>query len=90
MLYLLHFDQPFQHARHYLGWAPDRAWRRRLRDHEMGRGANLLRHVLAAGITWRLVRRWPQGSRTDERRLKKQGGLSRHCPTCRATGVYHR
>lgn len=97
MVYLLHFTEPetgqtrrFRHAGHYMGWAPDRHWRARLSEHAKGKGANLLRHVLAAGITWELVRRWPGGSRADERRLKRQGGLSRHCPVCRASGSYHR
>ena len=90
MVYLLHFERPFGHARHYLGWAPDRHVRARLHEHETGRGANLLRHVRAAGIAWEVVRRWPGASRQEERRLKKQGGASRHCPVCRATGRYHR
>jgi hypothetical protein len=46
--------------------------------------------ALAAGCTVTLVRVWDGGSRDLERRLKNQGGLSRHCPTCRAAGTYHR
>lgn len=49
----------------------------------------LMQVVAAAGITWECVRTWT-GGRELERRLKRQGGLSRHCPTCRATGHYHR
>jgi hypothetical protein len=45
--------------------------------------------ITAAGIGWELVRTWP-ANRAFERRLKRQGGLSRHCPICRATGIYHR
>jgi len=79
-VYLLHFDRPFGHARHYCGWAVDVEGR--LQHHENGTGANLLRFVRAAGITWRLVRTWPDGDKTFERRVKRQGGLARVCPEC--------
>lgn len=78
-VYLLHFDQPFGHARHYCGWAADLD--ARLRHHEAGTGANLLRHVRAAGISWRLVRTW-DADKTFERRVKRQGGLGRCCLEC--------
>lgn len=78
-VYLLCFDQPFGHARHYLGWASD--LQGRLRHHEAGTGANLLRHARAAGVTWRLVRTWP-GDRHLERRLHN-GGHARRCPACK-------
>lgn len=38
----------------------------------------------------RCVAQWPSGDRTLERRLKRQGGLSRHCPECRAAGSWHK
>lgn len=78
-IYLLHFDAPFGHARHYVGWA--RNLERRLAHHERGTGANLLRHVRAAGIGWVLARTWT-GDRNRERALKNQGGSSRKCPIC--------
>jgi hypothetical protein len=80
-VYLLHFDEPFRHARHYLGWASSGNLSHRLHHHQAGSGANLLRHVAAAGISWRLARTWP-GDRHRERRLKARG-LSRCCPECR-------
>ena len=83
-VYLLHFDRPFKHARHYCGWAPPRRLDGRLRDHARGRGANLLKYALAAGITWELARTW-EGGRTRERQIKNQGGLSRSCPMCHPT-----
>lgn len=88
-MYLLHFERLFGHARHYVGRAPDRAWRSRLEDHEVGRGTKLLRHMLAASVAWCLVRPWPLGSGWDEERLTRQGCLFRHSLTCRATGTYH-
>ena len=79
-VYLLHFDQPYKHARHYTGWTDDLA--ARLARHAAGDGARLLAVVHAAGITWQLARTW-EGPRARERQLKRQGGASRHCPLCR-------
>jgi hypothetical protein len=71
-VYLLHFAEPFGHARHYLGWAGPGNLSARLAHHAAGTGANLLRHVGKAGIGWELVRTWP-GDRHLERRLKNRG-----------------
>lgn len=80
-VYLLCFDAPFSHARHYLGWAAPGNLSARLAHHAAGTGANLLLHVGKAGITWRLTRTWP-GDRYLERRLKNRGGHARLCPAC--------
>ena len=77
--YLLHFDRPYKHARHYTGTASD--LEARLAEHQAGRGARLLQVAKAAGISWTLARTWP-GGRTRERQLKTQGGASRRCPEC--------
>lgn len=82
-VYLLHFDRPLGHARHYLGHT-DGPLERRLAQHGGPNGAALMRHVAAAGIGWRLARTW-DGDRHRERQLKNQGGHTRHCPICRAT-----
>ena len=82
-VYLLHFDQPYKHARHYVGWTA-RTVRCRLAEHEAGRGARLLAVVRAAGIGWQLARCWP-GGRARERQLKRQGGHARKCPLCGVT-----
>jgi predicted GIY-YIG superfamily endonuclease len=79
-VYLLHFDQPYKHARHYVGWTA-RNVKRRLAEHEAGRGARLLAVVREAGIGWQLARLWP-GSRERERQIKRQGGHARKCPLC--------
>jgi hypothetical protein len=79
-VYLLHFERPFGHARHYLGWT-DGPLERRLALHGGPGGANLMRHVAAAGIGWRLARVW-DGDRHRERQLKNQGGRARLCPVC--------
>lgn len=81
-VYLLHFDRPYKHARHYVGWAKDLD--ARLTAHMSGRGSRLLEVVRDAGITWVLARTW-QGTRYRERRIKQQGGASRFCPCCGIT-----
>src|SRR5689334_5353892 len=83
-VYLLHFDCPYAHARHYTGWTTDLV--ARLAEHAAGHGARLLAVVKAAGIGWTLARTWT-GTRARERALKRQGGASRHCPIC---GVHPR
>ncbi len=82
VIYLLHFERPYRHARHYTGWAADLD--HRLAEHAAGQGARLLAVVKAAGIAWTLARTWT-GTRADERALKRQGGASRRCPTCGVT-----
>lgn len=83
MIYLLHFHQPFGHAEHYLGFTTDAAMLPlRLAHHRAGSGSNLCRHAAAAGVTWELARLWPDGDRTEERRLKNRGSSARHCPIC--------
>lgn len=81
-IYLLHFDRPFRHARHYLGWA--RRLEDRLAVHGKAHGSALMRAVADAGIGWQLARTWP-GDRHRERQLKAQGSRGRLCPICRAT-----
>jgi hypothetical protein len=62
IIYLLHLDRPYKHARHYLGWASN--LEARLAPHADGTGANLLRVAKEAGIGWTLARTWP-GDRLD-------------------------
>ena len=80
-VYLIHFDEPYRHAKHYLGWAKD--LQARLDHHANGSGANLMRVIKEAGISWSLARTW-EGSKYRGRQLKKQGGRSRMCPVCKS------
>ncbi|MGI9001431.1 MAG: hypothetical protein ACR2GH_07160 [Pseudonocardia sp.] len=82
VVYLLHFDRPYRHARHYCGWTTDLP--ARLAAHRGGRGARLVEVVTGAGIGFRVARTWP-GDRARERQIKRQGGLSRCCPLCGVT-----
>ena len=66
-VYLIHFERPLAHARHYIGWT---------QDEEV-----LLAAVQAQGIPFRVARRW-RGTRHHERYLKKQRHAPQFCPIC--------
>jgi predicted GIY-YIG superfamily endonuclease len=83
-VYLIHFDTPYKHAQHYLGYADN--IEKRLQQHRTGAGAKLMGVVYRAGITWRLVRVWEGGDRELERRLKHWHGGTKLCPMCRQKG----
>jgi predicted GIY-YIG superfamily endonuclease len=88
IIYLLHFEEPYRHARHYLGWTGD--LRRRLALHRKGRsGARLMHAVASAGVPWHCVARW-LGTRDDERAMKRRRELASWCPTCRAERLARR
>jgi predicted GIY-YIG superfamily endonuclease len=79
IVYLLHFSQPYQHARHYTGWTEDLI--ERLGEHASGRGARLTAVIRQAGIGFTLVRTC-EGTRATERAIKNAGGAVRYCPLC--------
>lgn len=81
VVYLLHFDRPYRHARHYTGWARQGNLAGRLYHHRTGNGARLLAVLAENNIGWHLAR-VQDGDRNLERRLKNQGGASRRCPSC--------
>ena len=82
MIYLIHFDRPLHHARHYLGYCADGTLEVRLIRHRAGRGARLLAVLRELNIGWRVVRVL-EGDRRFERRLKATSS-TRLCPVCRA------
>jgi len=79
MVYLIHFNVPNKHARHYLGSCDD--LQARLARHKAGNGARLMEVVKNAGITWQLARTW-EGGKGKERELKRQKNSPRLCPIC--------
>jgi len=89
MVYLIHFDEPYHHARHYLGYVEGTGRRKtsclvsRLKRHQAGNGSELLAALSRQGRTWRLTRVWWEGTRDLERQLKKAGHVgARNCPFC--------
>lgn len=91
MIYLVHFEKPFKHAKHYVGFT-DKTLKERFARHmslaRMHRGSALLRAVLAAGIKFKVVRTW-EGDRNEERRMKS-GGNSWRCPVCCGRVTYEK
>lgn len=80
-VYVLHFDPPYLHAGHYVGWtAGDVDVRRAVHLH--GTGSALVRAGVAAGADVALVATFA-GTRTLERRLKRRHKTAQFCPTCR-------
>ena len=80
-VYLLHFSQPFHHARHYLGSTDDLD--NRLQEHRTGQGARLTQVIHEAGISFILARTW-EGGRDLERKLKRWHKSPDLCPICKA------
>lgn len=83
-VYLLHFDPPYLHAQHYLGWSHDIA--ARVHQHASGgsRSSPLVQAALANGSRIRLARVWLGADRNFERTLKNRRYARRICPECRA------
>jgi hypothetical protein len=80
-IYLLHFDEPYKHAAHYLGYVK-KDIDQRLESHTNNPDVRLLQVIKEAGIGFSLARVWNNVSRKEERRLKNTGGMSRYCPIC--------
>lgn len=82
--YLIHFDQPYKHARHYLGSTINLNYRLEL--HRVNHGAKLLQVVNDAGIKWHVSRIWQcptvEEARDLESRLKGWHHDGRLCPEC--------
>lgn len=89
VVYLIHFDRPLHHARHYLGYCNGESLEQRIERHRRGDGSRLMRAVVAAGIGFEVVRVWEEGDRALERRLKNRKKSSKLCPVCRGKAVTH-
>jgi len=84
MVYLLHFDRPYRHARHYLGYTEDLD--DRIACHKSGNGSRLVEVISQVGIGFVLARTW-EGGRKLERKLKNQkNSPARLCPICKRRG----
>lgn len=80
-VYLLHFDKPYKHAMHYIGWAENLD--KRIAHHRNGTGARLMQVLKAAGIGFSIAHVWPDQDKTFERKLKNRGSAKRFCPCCK-------
>lgn len=70
MIYLVHFERPYKHARHYLGYTGG-TLRARFERHlalaPVRRGSALMRVVIEQRIPFKVVRVWRPGDRRHER-----------------------
>jgi len=80
-IYLLHFDVPLSHAKHYLGWTAAIDFEARIRRHRQGTGARILAVLKQRGIGFQVARTWEDKDRHQERRWKARG-KSWLCPLC--------
>jgi hypothetical protein len=81
IVYLLHFDPPYRHARHYAGYTTEDDVMYRIERHYAGTGAKLTAAAVAAGTRLVLARQWIGAPRKFERHTKKRG-MARLCPIC--------
>jgi hypothetical protein len=84
MIYVLHFERPYHHARHYVGFA-EHDVENRVREQLTSTGRRpspLVRAVVAAGIGVVLAA-VIEGTREDERKIKRGAKTSSVCPHCR-------
>ena len=79
-VYLICFNKPYRHAKHYLGFSENLD--KRITDHLCGMGAQLMEVVTQAGIEWKVARTWPGADRSFERRLKNGKNAPQICPIC--------
>ncbi len=84
-IYLIHFDEPYHHARHYIGWTEDIY--ERFARHVDGRGSPLLAACLNAGIGFRVVA-FGRGARKDERFIKNAHDSRIFCPVCKPESTW--
>lgn len=79
IVYLLHFNRPYKHAKHYLG--STRNLDQRISEHLNGHGARLLEVLVLNNISFQLVRTW-KGDKKLERKLKNMKCSPKLCPIC--------
>jgi len=88
MVYLLHFDRPFGHARHYLGTRVDADAVARLNQGVYTiQTPALLVAASMAGVSFTVARVWHDGDEQRARSLRACGGRSRFCPICRVSAA---
>ena len=80
--YLLHFEQPIGHSRHYLGWTNNLG--KRLSSHLDGKRERcvLTHEARLRGIGFQLARVWEDVTIEHEKRLKSWKNNPKLCPIC--------
>jgi hypothetical protein len=83
VIYVLHFERAYHHAKHYIGIALDGDVNRRAFEHVTGVGSPLVKAVVGAGIEVFLTLT-VNGDRGTERRMHNRHGTE-VCPKCNPT-----
>jgi predicted GIY-YIG superfamily endonuclease len=78
-VYLLHFNRPYHHARHYVGFTTN--IERRVKRHQDGRGSPLIEAAISAGIEFTVARLWNNVTGRFERRIHEMEARLL-CPMC--------
>lgn len=79
VIYLIHFDIPLAHARHYIGATQNLEMR--LIAHARGYGAALMEVLHQLDIGWEVSMIWTTPVKY-EKYLKKQKNAPKYCPLC--------
>ena len=85
-VYVIHFNKPYKHAKHYTGIAKNVP--KRMKEHKGGYGARLLRVLKDnnIGFRWNIIVEYPTFSeaKQHEKKLKtKIKKPQRYCPICK-------
>lgn len=84
-VYIIHFEEPLAHAKHYTGSTEHP--RKRFRDHATGHGARITEVLMELGIEWRVGALFQvKNCRKSERDLKKQTRAAKYCEICNPNG----
>lgn len=83
MVYLLHFNKPYKHALHYIGFCEEGGLEKRMKMHMRGNGSRLIRVITKAGIGFSVSRVWENADRNFERKLKNNSHSKKLCPICK-------
>lgn len=83
-VYVLHFDPPFRHARHYVGYTPEATAERRVQEHLdcSAKGSPLVKAALNVGCKVTLAHEFPGAGRDFERWLKTRRDTAKWCGCC--------
>jgi predicted GIY-YIG superfamily endonuclease len=81
-VYVLHFDPPFKHAHHYVGFTTHADVATRLDEHMKGAGSRLVRAVARAGHAVHIAHVFIGADRRFERQIKNRKDVSRWCRIC--------
>jgi predicted GIY-YIG superfamily endonuclease len=79
-VYVLHFDPPYKHAKHYIGYAEN--VKERFECHLKGNGNPLVRAAVEAGCKISLAHVFEGADRTFERRIKSRRDVCKWCKLC--------